>query len=164
MTSFLTHHGVVVALVCAACALVYGAVTARSLLALSPGNERMRSISAAVQEGAKAYLNRQYLTIGVVGVVLFIILIPIQNIRVAIGFAIGGFLSAAAGYIGMNVSVRSNARVAESARGGVSPALSVAFRGGAVTGLLVVGLALLGVAVGAITRGSYGTARDRTAR
>jgi K(+)-stimulated pyrophosphate-energized sodium pump len=146
LTSFLTHHGVVVALVCAACALVYGAVTARSLLALSPGNERMRSISAAVQEGAKAYLNRQYLTIGVVGVVLFIVLIPIQNIRVAIGFAIGGILSAAAGYIGMNVSVRSNARVAESARGGVSPALSVAFRGGAVTGLLVVGLALLGVA------------------
>jgi K(+)-stimulated pyrophosphate-energized sodium pump len=146
LTSFLTHHGVVVALVCAACALVYGAVTARSLLALSPGNERMRSISAAVQEGAKAYLNRQYLTIGVVGVVLFIILIPLQNIRVAIGFAIGGILSAAAGYIGMNVSVRSNARVAESARGGVSPALSVAFRGGAVTGLLVVGLALLGVA------------------
>jgi K(+)-stimulated pyrophosphate-energized sodium pump len=146
LTSFLTHHGVVVALVCAACALVYGAVTARSLLALSPGNERMRSISAAVQEGAKAYLNRQYLTIGVVGVVLFIILIPLQNIRVAIGFAIGGILSAAAGYIGMNVSVRSNARVAEAARGGVSPALSVAFRGGAVTGLLVVGLALLGVA------------------
>ncbi len=121
MTSFLTHHGVVVALVCAACALVYGALTARSLLALSAGNERMRSISAAVQEGAKAYLNRQYLTIGAVGVVLFIILIPIQNIRVAIGFAIGGILSASAGYIGMNVSVRANARVAESARGGVSP-------------------------------------------
>ncbi len=146
MTSFLTHHGVVVALVCAACALVYGALTARSLLALSPGNERMRSISAAVQEGAKAYLNRQYLTIGVVGVVLFIVLIPIQNIRVAIGFAIGGILSASAGYIGMNVSVRANARVAESARGGVSGALSVAFRGGAVTGMLVVGLALIGVA------------------
>ena len=146
MTSFLTHHGVVVALVCAACALVYGALTSRSLLALSPGNERMRSISAAVQEGAKAYLNRQYLTIGVVGVVLFIVLIPIQNIRVAIGFAIGGILSASAGYIGMNVSVRANARVAESARGGVSGALSVAFRGGAVTGMLVVGLALIGVA------------------
>ena len=146
MTSFLTHHGVVVALVCAACALVYGALTSRSLLALSAGNERMRSISAAVQEGAKAYLNRQYLTIGVVGVVLFIILIPIQNIRVAIGFAIGGILSASAGYIGMNVSVRANARVAESARGGVGPALSVAFRGGAVTGMLVVGLALIGVA------------------
>ena len=83
----------------------------------------MRSISAAVQEGASAYLNRQYTTIAGVGVILFIVLIPIQNIRVAIGFAIGGLLSAAAGYIGMNVSVRANARVAESARGGVSPAL-----------------------------------------
>ncbi len=106
----------------------------------------MRSISAAVQEGASAYLNRQYTTIAGVGVILFFVLIPIQNIRVAIGFAIGGLLSASAGYIGMNVSVRANARVAESARGGISPALAVAFRGGAVTGLLVVGLALLGVA------------------
>ena len=146
MTSFLTHHGVLVALVCASAALVYGVLTSRALLALSPGNERMRSISAAVQEGARAYLNRQYTTIAGVGVILFIVLIPIQNIRVAIGFAIGGLLSASAGYIGMNVSVRANARVAESARGGVSPALAVAFRGGAVTGLLVVGLALLGVA------------------
>ena len=146
MPSFLTHHGVLVALVCAAAAVVYGVLTSRSLLALSPGNERMRSISAAVQEGARAYLNRQYTTIAGVGVILFIVLIPIQNIRVAIGFAIGGVLSAAAGYIGMNVSVRANARVAESARGGISPALSVAFRGGAVTGMLVVGLALFGVA------------------
>ena len=145
MTSFLTHHGVLVALVCAAAAIVYGVLTSRSLLALSPGNERMQAISAAVQEGARAYLNRQYTTIAGVGVILFIALIPIQNIRVAIGFAIGGVLSAAAGYIGMNVSVRANARVAESARGGVSPALAVAFRGGAVTGLLVVGLALIGV-------------------
>jgi K(+)-stimulated pyrophosphate-energized sodium pump len=146
LTSFLTHHGVLVALVCAAAAVVYGVVTSRSLLALSPGNETMRTISAAVQEGASAYLNRQYTTIAGVGIVLFIVLIPIQNIRVAIGFLIGGILSASAGYIGMNVSVRANARVAESARGGVSRALSVAFRGGAVTGLLVVGLALLGVA------------------
>jgi K(+)-stimulated pyrophosphate-energized sodium pump len=146
LTSFLTQHGVLVALVCAAAAIVYGVLTSRSLLALSPGNERMQSISAAVQEGARAYLNRQYTTIAGVGVILFIALIPIQNIRVAIGFAIGGVLSAAAGYIGMNVSVRANARVAESARGGVSPALAVAFRGGAVTGLLVVGLALVGVA------------------
>ncbi|MDQ2894440.1 MAG: sodium-translocating pyrophosphatase [Actinomycetota bacterium] len=142
----MTHHGVVIALVCALAAIVYGAVTSRSLLALSPGNERMRSISAAVQEGASAYLNRQYTTIAGVGVVLFIILIPLQNIRVAIGFAVGGLLSAAAGYVGMNVSVRSNARVAEAARGGVSKALDVAFRGGAVTGMLVVGLALIGVA------------------
>ncbi|MGZ4273954.1 MAG: sodium-translocating pyrophosphatase [Solirubrobacteraceae bacterium] len=146
MSSFLTHHGVLVALVCAACAIVYGALTSRALLALSPGNDRMRSISAAVQEGARAYLNRQYTTIAVVGVVLFIVLIPVQNIRVAIGFAVGGAFSAAAGYIGMNVSVRANARVAEAARGGVSRALDVAFRGGAVTGMLVVGLALVGVA------------------
>ncbi len=146
MSSFLSHHGVVVALVCAACALVYGALTVRSLLALSPGNEQMRSISAAVQEGARAYLNRQYMVIAGVGVVLFVALIPVQNIRVAIGFAIGGLSSAAAGYIGMNVSVRSNARVAEAARTGVPKALSAAFRGGAVTGMLVVGLALTGVA------------------
>ncbi len=146
MTSFLTHHGVLVALVCAAAAIVYGGVTSRALLALSPGNERMQTISAAVQEGARAYLNRQYTTIAGVGVVLFIVLIPIQNIRVAIGFAIGGLFSAAAGYIGMNVSVRANARVAEAARGGVGRALDAAFRGGAVTGLLVVGLALIGVA------------------
>ncbi|HXE44243.1 MAG TPA: sodium-translocating pyrophosphatase [Conexibacter sp.] len=146
MSSFLSDHGVVVALVCAACALVYGAVTVRSLLALSPGNERMVSISSAVQEGARAYLNRQYTTIAAVGVVLFVALIFVQDIKVAIGFAIGGFSSAAAGYIGMNVSVRANARVAEAARGGVSKALTVAFRGGAVTGMLVVGLALAGVA------------------
>jgi K(+)-stimulated pyrophosphate-energized sodium pump len=145
LSSFLTHHGVLVALVCAAAAIVYGAVTSRALLALSPGNERMRSISAAVQEGASAYLNRQYSTIAIVGVVLFIVLIPVQNIRVAIGFAIGGLLSAAAGYVGMNVSVRANARVAEAARSGVGRALDVAFRGGAVTGMLVVGLALIGV-------------------
>jgi K(+)-stimulated pyrophosphate-energized sodium pump len=146
LSSFLTHHGVLVALVCASAAIVYGAVTSRALLALSPGNEQMRTISAAVQEGARAYLNRQYTTIAGVGVLLFIALIPIQNIRVAIGFAIGGLLSASAGYIGMNVSVRANARVAEAARSGVSRALDVAFRGGAVTGMLVVGLALIGVA------------------
>ena len=146
MSSFLTHHGVLVALVCAAAAIVYGAATSRSLLALSPGNERMRAISAAVQEGASAYLNRQYTTIAGVGVIVFIILIPLQNIRVAIGFLIGAGLSAAAGYVGMNVSVRANARVAEAARSSVSKALDVAFRGGAVTGMLVVGLALIGVA------------------
>jgi K(+)-stimulated pyrophosphate-energized sodium pump len=146
LSSFLLQHGVVVALVCAGAAIAYGAITSRVLLAMSPGNERMRAISAAVQEGASAYLNRQYTTIAGVGVLLFIALIPIQNIRVAIGFAIGGLLSAAAGYIGMNVSVRANARVAESARGGVAGALDAAFRGGAVTGMLVVGLALIGVA------------------
>ncbi|HLM49464.1 MAG TPA: sodium/proton-translocating pyrophosphatase, partial [Solirubrobacteraceae bacterium] len=146
MSDFLTDHGVVIALVCAACAVLYGAITSRQLLALSPGNERMRSISHAVQEGASAYLRRQYTVIGAVGVVLFLVLIPLQSIEVAVGFAIGGLASAAAGFIGMNVSVRANARVAEAARGGIAPALSASFRGGAVTGLLVVGLALLGVA------------------
>jgi K(+)-stimulated pyrophosphate-energized sodium pump len=145
LTSFLTNHGVIVALVCCGAAILYGALTSRALLALSPGNERMRTISAAVQEGASAYLNRQYTTIAAVGVVVFILLIPLQNIRVAIGFLVGALLSASAGYVGMNVSVRSNTRVAEAARGGVSRALSVAFRGGAVTGMLVVGLALIGV-------------------
>ncbi len=145
MSSFLTNHGVVVALVCAGCAVAYGVITTRVLLALSPGNERMQAISGAVQQGARAYLNRQYTTIALVGVVLFVALIFIQNIAVACGFAIGGVLSGSAGYIGMNVSVRANARVAEAARGGVSPALSVAFRGGAITGLLVAGLALLGL-------------------
>jgi K(+)-stimulated pyrophosphate-energized sodium pump len=153
LSSFLTNHGVVVALVCAACAVVYGLVTTRSLLALSPGNEKMQSISLAVQQGARAYLNRQYITIAGVGVVVFVALIFIQNIAVAGGFLIGAILSGSTGYIGMNVSVRSNARVAEAAKGGVSPALKVAFRGGAITGLLVVGLALLGVSgyYGALT-------------
>jgi len=145
LTSILTQHGVLVALGCSGAALLYGALTSRSLLALSAGTERMRQISAAVQEGASAYLNRQYTTIAAVGVIVFALLIPLQNIRVAIGFAIGGALSASAGYIGMNVSVRANARVAESARRGVANALAAAFRGGAVTGLLVVGLALLGI-------------------
>jgi K(+)-stimulated pyrophosphate-energized sodium pump len=153
LSNFLTNHGVVVALVCAGCAVLYGALTARALLALSPGNERMQSISAAVQSGARAYLNRQYTTIAAVGVVLFVALIFVQNIAVAVGFAFGGILSGSTGYIGMNVSVRANARVAEAARGGVPPALKVAFRGGAVTGLLVVGLALTGVSgyYGALT-------------
>lgn len=146
MSDFLSDHGVLVAVVCALLAVVYGVVTTRQLLALSPGNEVMQRLSAAVQEGAQAYLRRQYTTIGIVGVVLFVALLFLQDIEVAIGFAVGGLLSAAAGFIGMNVSVRSNARVAEAARGGIGPALNVAFRGGAVTGMLVVGLALLGVA------------------
>jgi K(+)-stimulated pyrophosphate-energized sodium pump len=149
---FLTDWGVVIALACAGCALIYGVVTSRWLLALSPGNQEMQDISTAVQEGASAYLRRQYTIIAGVAVVLAVVLAigleaqDANGILVAIGFLIGGTFSGAAGFIGMNVSVRANARVAESARSGVSRALSVAFKGGAITGLLVAGLALLGVA------------------
>jgi K(+)-stimulated pyrophosphate-energized sodium pump len=146
LTSFLTDYGVVVALVCAGAAVVYGLIITQRLLAKSPGNERMQEISGAVQEGAKAYLNRQYTIIAAVAVPIAIVLWLLQDYQTAIGFVIGGVLSGATGFIGMNLSVRANARVAEAARGGVPPALDVAFKGGSVTGLLVVGLALLGVA------------------
>ena len=145
MTDFFTDYGVVVALGCAAAAVVYGLLVTQRLLAKSPGNELMREISGAVQEGASAYLTRQYTIIAGVGIVVAILLIPLQNVETAIGFVIGGIFSGAAGFIGMNLSVRANARVAEAARGGIPPALDIAFKGGSVTGLLVVGLALLGV-------------------
>ena len=146
MTEFLTDFGVVIALVCAAAAVLYGALVTQRLLRLSPGNSRMQEISVAVQQGAKAYLNRQYVIIAVVAVPLAILIVILQDVTTGIGFVIGGVLSGAAGFIGMNLSVRANARVAEAARGGVPPALDAAFKGGSVTGLLVVGLALLGVA------------------
>jgi K(+)-stimulated pyrophosphate-energized sodium pump len=146
LTDFLTDYGIIVALACAGASVVYGVTTSRWLLAKSPGNEEMQGISRAVQEGASAYLNRQYTIIGGVAVVLAIVLAVAVDVRTAIGFVIGGTFSGAAGFIGMNVSVRANARVAETARSGVSAALEVAFKGGAVTGLLVAGLALLGVA------------------
>jgi K(+)-stimulated pyrophosphate-energized sodium pump len=146
LTSFLTEYGVVIALVCAGAAVVYGLVITQLLLAKSPGNDRMREISGAVQEGAQAYLNRQYTIIAAVALPIAVVLLVLQDYKTAIGFIIGATLSGATGFIGMNVSVRANTRVAEAARGGVPPALDVAFKGGSVTGLLVVGLALLGVA------------------
>src|SRR5579883_501665 len=132
---------------CGVLALLYGIFASRSVLAASAGSARMQEIAGAVQEGARAYLNRQYTTIAMVGVVIGILLGIFLGIHVAIGYFIGAILSGTAGYVGMNVSVRANVRTAEAARQGLKPALAIAFRSGAVTGLLVVGLGLLGVAV-----------------
>jgi K(+)-stimulated pyrophosphate-energized sodium pump len=146
LTSFLTEYGVVFALACAGAAVLYGIIITQRLLAKSPGNDLMQEISGAVQEGAKAYLNRQYTIIAMVAVPIAIVLWLLQDYKTALGFVLGGILSGSAGFIGMNLSVRANSRVAEAARGGVPPALDVAFKGGSVTGMLVVGLALFGVA------------------
>ena len=139
-------NGLIFALVCAVLAIAYGWISSQWILAQASGNERMRQIASAIQEGAQAYLNRQYTTIGIVGAVLAVVIGLSIGVSTAVGFVIGAVLSGAAGYVGMNVSVRANVRTAEAARTGLNEALNVAFRGGAITGMLVVGLGLLGVA------------------
>ncbi|MEC9345047.1 MAG: sodium-translocating pyrophosphatase [Pseudomonadota bacterium] len=133
-------------IICGGLALLYGIVTARQVLSAPAGNARMQEIAAAIQVGASAYLNRQYTTIGLVGVVVAVILGLLLGVKVAVGFIIGAVLSGAAGYIGMNVSVRANVRTTEASRKGLAQGLSIAFKAGAVTGMLVAGLALLACA------------------
>ncbi len=147
------------AIVSSVIAIVYGLLLAKSILKKSPGNSRMQEIAKAIQEGAQAYLNKQYKTIGIIALILFLIIgfVPKLGWVMALGFLVGAIFSALAGYIGMNVSIRANVRTTEAARSGIEKALSLAFNGGAVTGLLVVGLALLGVT------GFYAITQDVTA-
>ena len=140
------NNELLIILACGLLALAYGGWTIRSVLSMSAGNARMQEIAAAIQEGARAYLNRQYTTIAMVGVVIFVLAFAVFGWQMALGFLIGAVASGAAGYVGMYVSVRANVRTAEASRAGLAQGLSVAFRSGAVTGMLVVGFGLLAVA------------------
>ena len=133
-------------LLCGLTAVIYGLITSRQILSLSPGNEKMMEIAKAIQEGARAYLNRQYITISIVGIIIFLLIWIIFGLSSALGFLIGAFFSGAAGYVGMNISVRSNVRTTQAASSSLAEGLSVSFKAGAVTGMLVAGFALLSVA------------------
>ena len=137
---------VLLAILCGLAAVVYGIVTARQILSASPGNDRMQTIAAAIQEGAGAYLQKQYIAIGIVGVIVAVLVAVFLGVVPAVGFVIGAVLSGATGFIGMNISVRANVRTAEAARGSLQGGLTMAFRSGAITGMLVAGLALLAIA------------------
>ena len=149
-------------ILCGLAAVLYGLITSRQILSLSPGNAKMQEIATAIQEGARAYLNRQYMTIAIVGVIIFVLIWIIFGLSSAVGFFIGAFFSGAAGYVGMNISVRSNVRTTQAASKSLAEGLSVSFKAGAVTGMLVAGFALLSIAIYYFILSNSGNFEGRT--